>query len=85
VAKKNLAHNISENLREVESAKRASGDVCCSLGAQHDGTTNDCKGVNQYVMASAPTELNENTFYNALTFSRCSINYFRRHFNKLTR
>jgi len=36
-------------------------------------------------MASAPAELNKNTFNNAFTFSHCSISYFRNYLGKLTR
>jgi len=59
--------------------------VVYSLGAQHDGTMNECQGRNQYVMASAPSELTDNNFKNALTFSHCSVRYFREHMNKLNR
>jgi len=46
---------------------------------------NNCQGLNQYVMASAPSELTDDNFKNALTFSDCSIRYFREHFNQLNR
>jgi len=59
--------------------------VYCSLGAQHDGTGNECTGRNQYVMASAPAELSDTTFKNPLTFSHCSVRYFREHLARLTR
>jgi len=55
----------------------------CSLGAYHDGQSNDCSSKDQYVMAKSPAELSENNFLHPYQFSRCSVTYFRAYLNKL--
>jgi len=57
---------------------------CDSLAAHHDGYGNVCNRDNQYIMASAPQRLTNDTFNNAFVFSRCSIQYFRNYIADLT-
>ena len=53
------------------------------MGAFHDGDSNNCKAVDQFIMASAPGQLNEANFYNPYKFSPCSIQYFKTYIQKL--
>jgi hypothetical protein len=54
-----------------------------NLGAAHDEENNECKGLDQYIMASAPGVLNHDNYLHPYTFSPCSIRYFRDFLAKL--
>lgn len=57
-----------------------------SLGAQHDNPDwNGCSSQQQYVMASYPLQLTNDTLQNPFRFSRCSVEYFRRYVTALNK
>ena len=57
--------------------------VSLSLGAYHDGQSNDCSSDDQYIMAKSPTQLHDRNFQHPYQFSHCSITYFRAYLNQL--
>jgi len=62
------------------------GMLCaCSVGANHDGTGNECSGDNQYVMASSPRALTPRNFNNPFHFSHCSVRSFRQYLYRLNK
>jgi hypothetical protein len=51
--------------------------IAFSLGAQHDGTGNNCSSSDQFIMAVGPQYLTDDIFKHPFNFSFCSIDYFR--------
>lgn len=56
-----------------------------SLGANHDGSDNDCLSGDQYIMALAPNPVANRIYNNTLSFSNCSKTDFSKYIDKLNK
>ena len=59
------------------TTQTAAHEMGHNLGAYHDSGGDGCSRSDQYIMASAPSGLTEETLLNAYNFSTCSISDFR--------
>ncbi|ELT93093.1 hypothetical protein CAPTEDRAFT_185157 [Capitella teleta] len=70
--------SVSKEGGSFRTSQTVTHELGHNLGAYHDGTgTNPCDGSDQFIMAPAPGELNEENKDNVYKFSDCSIAEFR--------
>jgi len=55
----------------------------CSVGAFHDGDSNECSSDDQFVMANISQPLTESNFNNPFRFSHCSVRYFKQYISTI--
>lgn len=63
----------------------ATHELAHNLGANHDGSDNDCLSGDQYIMALAPNPVANRIYNNTLSFSNCSKTDFSKYIDKLNK